>query len=291
VSSKDLERVVRSLGSPNGSCIRKSTNLINKGKVERARVCTRTVQRALRAHPESGLVYGKPVVQEVSARNAEKRRLATGAAQIKGVRKKLKRLVFLDATTVRWCRARGFQPHRNPLCWSQTKSPKPRTGGPSIVIQFYAAITLGLGAKMHRTPLLFVPMAHSVDADTFQGVAKSVKKWADEDVFGDEHYEVVQDNATCHTARRTKEWLASNQGYKLHPHPPQSPDLNSIERAWAIFKHDLSVCKKRPQSLEAARKVLQDVWGKVKGESLQGVIRELPSTMARVHGNPTRHVA
>lgn len=45
-----------------------------------------------------------------------------------------------------------------------------------------------------------------------------------------------QDNATCHTSRRTMTWFAE-QGIEVMPWPAISPDLNPIENLWSYMQY------------------------------------------------------
>ena len=44
-----------------------------------------------------------------------------------------------------------------------------------------------------------------------------------------------QDNAPCHTSKRTKKWLGDHSISLLY-HPPNSPDLSPIEPVWHELK-------------------------------------------------------
>ena len=48
-----------------------------------------------------------------------------------------------------------------------------------------------------------------------------------------------QDNASAHTAKVTKKWLADNSIDAMF-WPGQSPDLNPIENIWAIISRTLA---------------------------------------------------
>ena len=45
-----------------------------------------------------------------------------------------------------------------------------------------------------------------------------------------------QDNAPCHTFKSTMKFLKDNDA-SLLPTPPESPDLNQIEKMWHDLKH------------------------------------------------------
>ena len=60
----------------------------------------------------------------------------------------------------------------------------------------------------------FVPFLHALNAD------------------GQTNLEFQQDNASAHTAKRTKEWLramAEQNNLRLMEWPPNSPDMNPLE--------------------------------------------------------------
>ena len=50
---------------------------------------------------------------------------------------------------------------------------------------------------------------------------------------------LLQDGATCHTARYTREAFAKH-GIVVGDHPPQSPDLNAVEWWWNLLKNEVS---------------------------------------------------
>lgn len=54
---------------------------------------------------------------------------------------------------------------------------------------------------------------------------------------------VIMDNAPWHKGNDIKELIEST-GAKLLKLPPYSPDLNSIEHAWANLKHYVKSAKK-----------------------------------------------
>ena len=78
----------------------------------------------------------------------------------------------------------------------------------------------------------------------------------------------MQDNAPSHSARATKEYLASLgfKNQKLMVWPPNSPDLNPIENLWAIIKRKVYSNGKQFSSKT-------ELW-----EAIQGAMRSLDST-------------
>ena len=62
-------------------------------------------------------------------------------------------------------------------------------------------------------------------------------------------------------------------------HPPQSPDLNSIEAYWNILKQ--RVHSRIWNSLEELKAILQEEWGKITIEEVRSRICGLPDRCKR----------
>ncbi|RWS18691.1 transposase (putative)-like protein, partial [Leptotrombidium deliense] len=53
-------------------------------------------------------------------------------------------------------------------------------------------------------------------------------------------YVYQEDNAPCHKAKYTQNWIRENN-IKVLKWPPGSPDLNPKENLWALMKRDLEM--------------------------------------------------
>jgi transposase len=288
LSHADVRKAKRHLtGTPSNS-IASATRLVNKDKAEGKTVCSRTMRRTVKREHKGTLTYDAVKRAPVSTRNVKLRVEATTAHKRASTRRQLKNIVFLDAAIVRWKKGGRIQAFRVQKAWGARDCPRKQDLAAKKLFHFYSAITLGPNSEVYRHPLIFVPAGKGLDAQCFVNkVAKPVHRWATTQVF--EHNECVyaQDNATCHTAASTKAWMVRNC-YKLHDHPPQSPDLNRIEKAWAFFKRALE--RKAPRSEERLKEVMEEVWQGLDADILKRFICELPAVMKKVHENPSKHV-
>lgn len=91
-------------------------------------------------------------------------------------------------------------------------------------------------------------------------------------VFGEEEFVFQQDGAPCHTAASTQRWLQDNVPNFLDKDtwPANSPDLNPIERIWAILVEKLE--SRRPRTTEGFKKVIREEWQKLSLGTIQAVI-------------------
>jgi hypothetical protein len=84
-----------------------------------------------------------------------------------------------------------------------------------------------------------------------------------------------QDNAPCHTSRVTRNYL-QQVGVNVLQWPPNSPDLNPIETAWALLKkefHNETVVKER------LWQNVCDVWNN--SETLKRFCHDVPGSMCK----------
>lgn len=101
----------------------------------------------------------------------------------------------------------------------------------------------------------------------------------------------MQDNASCHTARVTMDFI-SNAGWTTLCWPAHSPDLNIIEQAWAWMKMRVSEIK--PQTVEDLTDCLISVWDSLTFEHIRNMVDSVPKRLhfvQREQGRAiTRHI-
>ena len=93
----------------------------------------------------------------------------------------------------------------------------------------------------------------------------------------------MQDNAPCHTVKLIKTWIA-DQGLKLLPRPPNSPDLNPIENLWCIIKRKVS--GQPISSPDELKKKIKSVWvEEISTELCKKLVLSMPNCIAAVLNN------
>lgn len=82
-----------------------------------------------------------------------------------------------------------------------------------------------------------------------------------------------QDGATCHTAKKNKVWMAS-QNIPILPWPPSSPDMSPIETLWGVMKKQLrEYPAKTKRELRAS---LQRIWNGFTPEFCKKLVNSMP---------------
>jgi hypothetical protein len=103
-----------------------------------------------------------------------------------------------------------------------------------------------------------------------------------------EGYEFMQDNASIHTAHKTKAWFAERGIRLLVNWPPYSPDLNPIEHIWWHLK--TRVCEMFPDvaadksesehSRQRLESCLQAAWDTLDKEIFDKLYESMPRRIA-----------
>jgi len=74
-------------------------------------------------------------------------------------------------------------------------------------------------------------------------------------------YRLVMDNDPKHKSKSTSEWMKANK-INHWPMPPESPDLNPIERVWAAMKYHIRR-RIKPTTKEELTQGIRDFWSTV----------------------------
>ena len=94
------------------------------------------------------------------------------------------------------------------------------------------------------------------------------------------NYVFMQDGARCHTANSTYDWLKKNLPKNIKHHtkgewPASSPDLNPIERLWAILQD--RVIEARAYCYEDLVKVVEKVWWELDQDTIRKLYNSMPT--------------
>lgn len=92
----------------------------------------------------------------------------------------------------------------------------------------------------------------------------------------------MQDNARSHTAQVVKDEMAWRGIFPIE-WPPNSPDMNPIEKLWNKMKDWIQArYPKQENSYDKLRKIVRDAWDAITEEDLLELIREMPARMQAV---------
>ena len=97
----------------------------------------------------------------------------------------------------------------------------------------------------------------------------------------------MQDNGPIHGANKTKAWF-KELGIEVMDWPPYSLDLNPIENLWALLKKEAYKVYPDINSLEGKGdeaesklfSILQEAWGNIREEVIDGLIASMPLRVA-----------
>ena len=100
----------------------------------------------------------------------------------------------------------------------------------------------------------------------------------------------MQDNSSIHRLRVSEEAMGRLRIQWQVDHPPQSPDLNSIEDVWNLLKRRIHQRPIAPINEAELLEAAQDEWGRITPEDYLESILSMPDRIQAVivaRGGPT----
>lgn len=98
--------------------------------------------------------------------------------------------------------------------------------------------------------------------------------------FHPDSHRLMQDNDPKHTSNSTKAYMEQHH-INWWPTPPESPDLNPIEKVWKELKDYAEVARTRDELEER----ILTFWGSLTVEKCERYINHLPKVLPKVVEN------
>jgi transposase len=171
-----------------------------------------------------------------------------------------------------WRRSDDYGPD---VCYSRQAHPK-------------KVMVWGAVGYNYKSPLHFVTHA-TVDGDYYLDEI-TLGRFLDEAdrAFGHTNWLFQQDNARPHIRRDIRYAMETLDIKLLEDWPPYSPDLNIIERVWAIMKRRLD--DTHPENVEDLKNCIQVVWDNLSPALINSLVAEMPRRLIEVIQNKGRTI-
>ncbi len=138
-----------------------------------------------------------------------------------------------------------------------------------------------------------VPIEHRLNATAYLSIAADPVLPFTTTVYPSSDVYFQQDNAPCHKAQIIWVWfLEHDNEFTLLKWPPQSPDLNTIERRWYVMKREIRIMDVQPTNLQKLRDAIMSIWTKISEECFQHLVESMPrriKAVLKAKGGPTRY--
>ena len=160
---------------------------------------------------------------------------------------------------------------KNDVVWSTSATEVPAlpqvTHSPSVLV-------CGGVSYYGKSPLYF--FERSINAPEYLKVLRRCLVPAAQKLFGRRAWVLVHDRATSHTAKSVGLWVKQKK-LRLCLLPAKAPDVNIIEKVWAVMKEKVSQAD--PHSVKALKAAMRKAWREIPLEMLQHLAQRVPSVL------------
>lgn len=161
-------------------------------------------------------------------------------------------------------------------CWQDIRQQRPTKekrnfGGGTVMI--WAAFSVH-----GKTPLCFI--STRMNSEKYIELLDEVLVQFGEDVM-DENMVFQHDNASCHVASCTKNFLRIKNIPTLD-WPACSPDLNPIENVWGLLSQKVFNHGRSFENVKELKKILSEEWDKLEINDLKKYIESMPRRLQEV---------
>ena len=201
-----------------------------------------------------------------------------------------KPLAFWD--TVLWSDESRFCLHSDrPAMCIRKKGEEFSAECTSKTVKFSDGITVWSCFSSSGTGSLYcLPRSETINAGKYQQILHDHLLPAIARLHLDGNYVFMHDNAPCHRAKSTSEWLAANNITVMAQWPPQSTDCNPLENLW-------DYCSRKLQEVHHSNRNelwlnLQNIWSNIPPEFLIKLVHSVPRRLQEViknKGNNTHY--
>jgi hypothetical protein len=237
-------------------------------------------QTILRCRHELDFKY-LPPLYEIAMSNSAKNRRVTWCQHQQEIQRDWTKVIFSDES---WfeiganVRKIWRQPYEDgpDVCCARKHHPEK--------VMIWGAVGFNFKSSLH-----FVPVNQTIDGEYyFENIINSGFLEEVDALHTDYDWMLQQDNARPHVANHVIASLRELDVKLLPDWPPYSPDLNIIERIWAIMKAMIGISD--PKNRQELCEIVEQVWADLRIDTINSLVAEMPQRLITVIGRGGRTI-